>query len=112
MFDGFASCITDAAWFLLCHFSENLGSLVIAFVLTDVCKIQDVLLSALEGLFVDVRNGSPQFGDSVVSVGKSGACCDRERKLLIKVNNMSNGKALLEPRLQLAPHRVVEFQLV
>ena len=97
---------------LLCHFLENLGSLVIAFVLTEVCKIQDILLLAIEGLFADVRNGSLQVGDRVVGVGQSGACCDKERRLLSAVNDMSNGEAPSEPRLQLAPLRVVEFQLV
>ena len=86
------------ASFLLCHFLENLGSFFIVFVFTDVCKIQYVLLSAIEGLFVDFGNGLPQFGDSVGGGVESGACCDGDRKLLDLLNDISNRKAPSEPR--------------
>ena len=82
LFDIFATCITEAgilgviSALLLRHFSENLGLFVLFFVFTDVSKIQDVLLSALEGFFVDVVDGSSQFGDGVGCISKRGARSD------------------------------------
>ena len=81
LFDIFATCITKAGIgiilaLLLCHFLENLGSFVLFFVFTDVSKIQDVLLSALEGFFVDVVDGLSQFGDGCGGGSERGARSD------------------------------------
>ena len=117
LFDIFATCITKVgigviSALLLCHFLENLGCFVLFFVFTDVSKVEDVLLSALEGFFVDVVDGSLQFGDGAGGGSKRGARSDGDSKLLHTVNNTSNRKAPSESGFQLAPYGVVELQVV
>ena len=98
LFYIFATCITKASIgiilaLLLCHFSENFGAFVLFFVFTHVSKIQDALLPALEGFFVDVVDGLSQFGDGFGGFSKCGAFIDWNRKLLRTVDNVSDRKA-------------------
>ena len=102
-------CITEASIcvilaFLLCNFSENFGTFVLLFVFTHVGKVEEVFLPPFVGFFVDVVDGSSQFGDVFGCISKRSLFIDRDRKLLRVVYNMSNWKSPSESGFQLAPY--------